>query len=207
MALNFPGPYELRLFYTTSALTGGTITHVQHLNIALVEPVAQGTDFSAITIEDKGGPAPGILLDFVVEAYLAVIAPLFNSGFSFDEVQLWKYPTAQSFDSEFWSTYGPPTAQPSSGAAAQLNGQSIMVLRSSEGGTMKFNLMETISAQDLPRAYSGMAAAWQAVADFLLTGGTGFDAPFLARDTSYPFAVSKLFNGQNEALFKRRYRK
>lgn len=206
MTLNFPGPYEIRTIYTTSNLTGGVLTHVMKQNIRLVEPVTQGQDFSTIQIQDRNGPAAAIFLNSAVEIWLTVLAPLFNNAFSFDAVELWKYPVAQSFDSEFWSVYGPPTAQPSSVSSAHEAGQAIWTFRTSEGGVMKLSLMETKIASGTPRGYDNMSAEEKAVVDHVLTGSAGYDAPFLGRDTSYPFASVKLYPGRNEALFKRRFR-
>lgn len=206
MTLNFPGPYELRFLITTSNLTGGVYTHVQRVNIDVAGNPAQGSTFSTISVKDKVTPTGAVDLDVLVEAWLTVLAPLYNNAFSFDAVELWKYPTAQSFDSEFWSAYGPPTAQPSSVSAAHEAGQAILTFRTSEGGILKINLMETKIASGLSRGYDNMTTEEKAVADFVLGGGATYDAAFLGRDTSYPFSFIKIYPGRNEALFKRRFR-
>lgn len=206
MTLNFPGPYELRFAHTTVAGTGGVLTHIMRQNVDLVEPVTQGQLFSTITIKDLTGPATGIFLSQLVEDWLTVLGPLYHNQHSFGAVELWKYPTAQSFDAEFWSSYGPPTAQPSSATGMSEASQNIFTFRSREGGIMKITLMETIYGPGVPLEYAAMTVQQKAVVDFVLAGGVGYNAPFLARDTSYPFSARRLYKGQNEATFKQRFR-
>jgi len=89
------------------------------------------------------------------------------------------------------------------GTAQVAAGQYIWVFRTTEGGTMKVSIMEGTPHQPgIKIPYASMSAAAKAISD-ALTNGT---SPWLGRDTSYPFAVTGLFPGQNEALFKRRFR-
>ena len=205
MALNYPGPYEIRIPYLTSNITpGGVLTHEMRLNVDLQGTPAQAQDFDQYTVICKGGATPQ--LDSVVEDWLAVLDDLLNNGFSFGAIELWKYPTAQSFDAVFWATYNPTINAGASGSGAQPASQVIWTFRSEEGGTMKVSLLETIVVQSQKIAYANQTAAQQAVVDYVLGGGVGYGAPFKARDTSYPVGGGTLFPGQNEATFKQRYR-
>lgn len=204
MAINYPGPYELRIGYTPVSLGAPLIQHVQRLNVKLVEPAAQGALFSAYNFQDRAGVTINTL-NTLVEAWLAVLAPLLNTTTTIDFVELWKYPTPQSFDSIFWSSYAPIIVAGSNPGAAVANGQAIWSFRTQEGGIMKVNLMEAVIASGNPVAYAGQTAQQKALVDFVLSGdGVNYVAPFLARDTSYPFSALKLFPGQSEHLFKKR---
>lgn len=204
MAINYPGPFEIRIAYTEVSLASPTIQHLQRLNISLVGTPAQGDVFGNYDINDKDG-ATTTDLATLVEDYLAVFNALFNSTMDIDGVELWKYPVAQSFDSVFWSSYT-PTANAGTGTGTPASaGQDIYVFRSAEGGIMKLSLMDSLQTPGVPQAYGALAATPKALVDFVLDGdGVNYAAPFLARDTSYPFAFKQRFPGRNEALWKKR---
>lgn len=204
MAINYPGPYEIRIRYLDDTLAGPDLEHIQRLNVDLVGNPAQADDFGNYEFNDKAG-ATGVDLATLVEDYLAVFNALYSANCDIGLIDLWKYPTAQSFDSVFWSTYTPTanagTAAGSNVAAAQ----DIYTFRTQEGGVMKLSLMEGESDPGTPQLYNSLSAARQALVDFILFGdGATYSAPFLGRDTSYPFSFIKRFPGQNEAVWKKR---
>lgn len=201
MASNFPGPYELRIKYTETALSSPLIQHIAKMNIALVETAVQGDIFDNYDIKDIDGDTT-IALDVVVEAWLVVFLVGFATGTNIDSVELWKYPTAQSFDAVFWSAYTPTANVGTSGGATQASIANIYTFRSQEGGILKLSPMEGVQPAGIPEAYAGMETYQTNIVDFILDGdGSTFSAPFLARDTSYPFAFNRMFPGQNEHLW------
>lgn len=204
MAINFPGPYEIRLFYTVDGTPGGPLQHEQRLNIDVAGTPTPGSAFVDISVNTS--EALTVDLDVVVEEWITTLAPLFSSGVSFDFVELWHYPTPQSFDANFVSTYQPTANSGSSGSSTQLASQGIYTFRTIEGGIMKVSLMEQVHAPNVRESYSDLTAARQALVDYVLGGGAIAGARFLGRDTSYPFAFIAYFPGQNEAIFKNRYR-
>lgn len=205
MATNFPGPYELRFQYSSQNVSpGGVQDHEMRLNVDLNGDPAAGLDFDQYQVVDKLGAF--VDLDVVVDDWLAAILPLFNTGCSFSVVELWKYPTAQSFDATYWATYTPSPAAGTSGGTSNTAGQAMWTFRTQEGGILKINLMESVISTAQKRLYSAQSAAEKAVNDYVVGGGATYAAVFLARDTSYPVAGIALYPGQNEALFKKRYR-
>jgi hypothetical protein len=203
MATNFPGPYELRIKYADTVLSP-VIQHTQRLNVSLVEPAAQGDVFGNYDINDKNG-ATTVDLATVVEAWLAKLNATLDADVSILSVELWKYPTPQSFDSVFWSTYTPVANVGTAGGPTVASSQNILTFRTSEGGIMKLSVMESDITPGQPRAYADMNAAQKGIVDFVLDGdGATFSAPFLGRDTSYPFSVIAQYPGQNERLWKKR---
>jgi hypothetical protein len=204
MAINYPGPYELRIGYTVGSLTTPTIQHVQRLNVDVVEPNSQGAAFSAYNFEDINGVVTNTL-NTLVEDWLTLFNAMFHTSMNIDFVELWKYPTPQSFDAVFWSSYVPTANAGTNAGAAVSAAQDIYVFRSQEGGIMKLSLMDGSAAAGAPQAYASLGAAPKALVDFVIDGdGVNYSAPFLARDTSFPFSFKQRFPGQNEAVWKKR---
>lgn len=202
MATNYPGPYDIRIGYTVGALTTPLMQHVQKLNVDLVETAQQGDAFANYDIKDINGDTT-VSLQTLVEDYLALMVALYHTSMTVDFVELWKYPVAQSSDSVFWSAYTPTVNAGTSGTQSQAAGEDIYVFRSQEGGIMKVALMEDITVPASPSGYAALSTAEQALVDFILDGdGVNYSAPFLARDTSYPFAFKQQFPGRNEGLWK-----
>lgn len=204
MAINYPGPYELQIEYQNDQITGVVLPHIQRLNIALVETAAQGDTFANYNIKDKDGDTT-VDLATVVEDYLTIFNDLFISDMDIISVELWKYPTPQSYDAVFWSSYV-PTANVGTGVvASQSAGQDIYSFRTQEGGTMKLSLMEDQTVPGAPVPYASLGAKPKALVDYVLGGdGSTYNAPFLGRDTSYPFSFNRQFPGRNEKLWKTR---
>lgn len=198
MTINYPGPYEIRIEY---AVTIGTtpLTHRLRVNVALVEPVVAGTPFTGITAVLRNGS--NLALNTLTDTFVGLIRPFFNTAnTAFVAAELWKY-TPGTFDAEFISSYNIGLGG-NNAAAAVLASQAIYTFRTTEGGTMKITLMESATSQGAKILYSALSAANQALVDFLIA----VNAPFLARDTSYPFSFVALYPGQNEAVFKKRLR-
>lgn len=203
MAINYPGPFELRIRYTDSVLSPA-IEHIQRLNVSLVGNPAQADVFGNYEFNDING-ATGVDLATLVEDYLAKFNKMFGSNMDVGLIDLWKYPTPQSFDSVFWSTYTPTANTGTTGSTNAASAQDIYTFRTQEGGVMKLSLMENTNQPGAPVLYASLPADEKALVDFILDGNAStYSAPFLGRDTSYPFAFIKQFPGQNEALWKKR---
>ena len=197
MALNFPGPYELRIQYIVS-VSGVPLSHEQRLNLDLVGSPAPGTLFPDIDVVLNGQPA--IALDTYVDAWVALLQPFFHTSATITLAELWQY-TPLSFEASYVSTYDISTAGTST-AAPEPAGQLIWSFRTIEGGTMKISLMEASRPAGVSRQYALMITEEQALSDFITGVGNGF----LARDTSFPFAVVAIHPGRNEAVFRKRFR-
>lgn len=200
MAENFPGPYELRLFYTTTPTGLSPMTHVAHYNIALQEPVVKGTAFSGIVaITGIGGVKD---LDDVVTEWSTILRTILSNAANntIDFCELWKY-TPGTYDAEFYSVMTVGLAGTSASTPVPA-GQNVISFRSAEGGTMKIVILESVVAGSAidPSPYQN--ANLDTLADYVALT----PKPFLARDTSYPFTRGNHYPSQNEALFRKRYR-
>lgn len=194
MAINFPGPYEVRINYTS-----GGRDHQQRLNVRVAgTPVPGVDDFT--TIDALRRDDSPFALDAEVDAWVALLQPFYNNATSsFTTAELWSY-VPESFDASFVAAYA-LGVNGSSASAVVPASQLIFTFRTQEGGIMKINLMDNILApadKDAP-PYPGTS---QAVANAIVLG----TSPWLARDTSYAIASIGLYPGQNERLFKKQYR-
>jgi len=199
MTLNFPGPYELRINYTTT-ISGVTLTHQQRLNVRPGTPPSPGTDFSLISVLDNEDD--GLALDTVVDEWIALLRPLYSASGNFIDAELWEYSPDTTL-AAFRSAY-PIALAGSAGGSLQASAQAMYMFRTQEGGTMRINLMESTTGVGSSKAYASLTANEAALVDKVLdTTGGNF---FLGRDTSYPYSFTRLHPGNNEALFKKRFR-
>lgn len=199
MAINFPGPYQLRIFYSTT-VSSVVFEHMQALNIDCSPAPAPGDAFSAIQPVYPVGTTFTDLAD-MVDAYVADIKALFSTtGSSINRAELWEYDPG-TFDASFVSSYTISVAG-TSVSGTQPAAQSIVTMRTNQGGVFKFVLMETVVAFAATDPGAISPAALETVIAKIESG----EYPFLGRDGGWPFARIAHYPGQNENLFKRRYR-
>lgn len=194
MALNYPGPYQCRFFYTA-----GTRPHVMQLNVALTADPSPGTFMDSITPISRDGTNP-VDLEGACIGLIDLLKNNFNTTASFDRVELWKFEPL-SFESSFVSSFNPGISG-TNGVSAKTAAQQIYVWRTQEGGIMKIDLLDTVNSPALPMGFSDLSVGDQAMAAYI-AGDTNV---WLGRDTSYPFAFKSAFVGVSEAVFKKVYR-
>jgi hypothetical protein len=199
MTLNFPGPYEVRMFYTIPISGFTPLTHVARYNVRIDGNPDPGTAFADIDVLRRDDSP--FALDGEIDDWVTMIKGLWSSTSSpsIDYAELWKY-TPESFDASFVSTY-PIAVTTTSASPNVVSGQSIVTFRTMGGGIMKLNFMETIILPTFPDTLPFSNATLDAIADAVVAG----TVPWLARDTTYPFACIAAYTGTNEALFKKRY--
>ena len=193
MALNFPGPYAVRIFYTVS-----TFVHKMELNCRISGTPSPGDNFPTIDILNRSGGTTQ--LDAAVDAWVDLIKVKLHTSASIDRAELWKY-EPDSFEALFVSTYD-ISVNGTNGTAPVLASQLVYGFRTEEGGIMKINIMEASQAPGDSVAPANYGAGDAAIAAAVIAA----NAPWIARDTSYPFASIAFHPGQNERLFKKRYR-
>lgn len=194
MALNFPGPQEVRLFYTKAGLA-----HEARYNVECTTPPAPGTLPANINLVTENVPA--LNLTTTITSWVALLRPLFSaSDVTFDFFELWSYDPVTHL-ATFICTDTLALAGTNGGAGTQ-GSQLIFSFRTSEGNNMRLSLMEAAVGTTAVLGYAGLPAAEKAVVDFVLST----DHWMRPRDTSWPRAFIRALYGQNEALFKKRYR-
>jgi hypothetical protein len=198
MTINFPGPYELRVFYTTTVAVA--IRHTQRLNLDCSGVITPGDAFSTIQPVYKPGAPSTPKLDVIAETWVDQMKAFYNTSVTFDGFELWKY-AASSFDASFVSAHADTDAG-SSGSSLQPAAQSIVTFRTGLGGVMKLSFMESV----IVPAGTDTGTMSNASLETLVASLEGTVYPFWGRDNSFPFTRIAHYPGQNEALFRRRYR-
>lgn len=199
MALNFPGPFEVRLTQT-ALFASDPLAHTQRLSVDLTTDPPPGTGFLSINVKTKGGILTPTLAS-AIEAWLTLLKVQFADETSFGIVELWKY-VPLSFEASFISSYNPTVVLGTSLDTTVKANQEIYTFRTTEGGIMRINLMETVRAVGLTISYPTGDAAEDAIFDFITSDANWI----LARDTSYPLASLNFLPGQNEKSFRQRFR-
>lgn len=200
MAVNYPGPYELRLNYRVGIDTELPLDHQLRLSLFTDIMPTPGDEFVDIDIVPR--VIANRALSLVTDELVTLLQPFYTAaGTAFLNAELWAY-VAGTFDASWISAYEINEVG-TSVVVEQLAGQSIYTYRTIEGGLFKLTLMECNHYQSVSMVYPDLTADNQALVDFCVADDESW---FLARDTSYPLLFLKLHPGQNEHLFKRRFR-
>jgi len=194
MALNFPGPYELRYFYTVDS----RVHQLRH-SLQLNDTPSVGDAFSTIIPIERDGDAV-TSLNTHVDNFVAVFLPFLSSADgAVNRVELWKY-TPSSFDAMYVSVYDISLAGTNVAATIPAS-QVIWTFRTQEGGILKITILDTTVGAGISLV-PPLPTVAQNIADYINNN----NSIVLGRDTSYPFSVVGYYRGQNERLFKRLYR-
>lgn len=200
MAANFPGPYEVRLLYTAS-VSSVVLNHRQRLSCAVAgDDPTVGTIFDNIDVGRRVGGA--ISLKAAVDAYVDLMKVFYagSGATNIVSAELWKYAT-ESFDASFVSSYAIGVAG-TSGSGVQAANQSIVTMRTTNGGIFKLSYMESVISFAVTDPGTISNAGLEAMVADIEAG----NQPWIARDNGYPIVRIAHYPGQNEALFKKRYR-
>lgn len=193
MAFNFPGPYQVIIEYTVDGLT-----HNLALNCDVVGDPAPGTVMSSIDVVTRGGGSDTIIT--AVEDLVTILKQWYTAADTFVKFDLWKY-TPYSFDKLWISTHSLAISG-TSGSSTVKAGELIFTARTQEGGLWKLTLEESVVGTFEKTAWGAVGGT----AATLLALVEGTDNWMLARDTSYPIAGMNYLHGQNERIFRKRYR-
>lgn len=194
----FDGVWELRIFYTTTATPGGAIEHVHTMDVNVNSEPLPGTPFEAIEVELKDGSSA--ILATKVSEYVELIDGQFAITTDFSRAELWAIPEG-TYDGQFISVYT-LGVQGDSGSGTIAAHQNTWTFRSRDGGTMRVQLMETVDNTNLKQSYPTGSSLVNDVFEYV----TGSGSFFLARDNSVPLAPLNYSGGQNERLFRKRFR-
>lgn len=194
MAINYPGPFEVRINYVTDE-PAVIASHQLRMSCIMSIEANPGDPFSDWYPEQKGG-SNTIPLDTHVSDLLNVVKPYHNTAVAYVSAELWEY-APNSFDAVYRSAYSPsnePTGVPATVPASQ----AVFTFRTQLGGIMKFTWMGVHISPNVSIPFGG-AGYPTAVATYIL----GNTAPWIGRDGSFPIAALAFHPGQNEALWKK----
>lgn len=193
MADNYPGPYQIDIEYVVENLT-----HVQRLNCDVTTTPDPGTDITTLELNTRD--AGVVNLETALLAWIDLLAPFYNDTVVFNVATLWRN-TPLSLERTFIGSYVIDVNGTSSSPTVKA-GQVIFTFRTLEGGVMRINLMEAINSTGKSVSRSSLGSGATPLAEFIESE----DNWILGRDTSYPISGIAFHPGQNEYLFKKRYR-
>ena len=197
MAINYPGPYEV----VYKILVSGLEHEARYNCVATPAPTA-GTAFASINLQTRSGTPANA--QTCVEGLWNQMRPHFHTSVTCSAIELWHYPVAGSFARDFISATTPSLPAGLSSGAVILANQDTLSFRSANGGIMKVEMMEssfqTHAVTTLVPNSSGNTI--QKIAAYVLSSAGWL----LARDDGFPFSAYRHTSGQNEALYRRRYR-
>lgn len=193
MAINYPGPFELRLNY----VTGEPVQinrHQLRLSFQVPGGVLPGAAFNTIFPQQKDG---GTLVNLAnhLNSLMAVVDDQFAAPTDFVDAEVWEYAPG-TFDSVFRTAQA--VALPgTSGSGVVSMSQSIWTFRSAGGGIAKVDLRGTVHV-----AGARISIPTTGVVQALVTYMIGNSSIWWARDNSYLLAGLSFLPGQNEDAFK-----
>lgn len=201
MAFNYPGPYIIKYFYSTS-VSSVVLQHMATYSLDLVVEPLPGDPFSGIEPVFPAGSSGGPFLDDVIDQWTTSFRACLSSGagHTVDRAELWKV-VPGSFDASFLSAYSIALAG-TSGSATVAGGQSITTMRTTAGGIFKVEIMESVIAA----AVTDTGTIALAALETLIADIEAKDYPWVGRDQGYPFVRIASYPGINEHLWKKRFR-
>lgn len=193
MALNFPGPYEIELFYSVNG-----IVHISRINCDVSGNPTPGDDPDTIDLIQQNTSL--VKVDVAVAAYVDLWKVHFNTSSTFDSYNLWKYDVG-TFDRTF-ITAETLAVSGTNAQATTIAHQHTLTFRTTEGNNMKLVMLESSETKLIRESYAASGQQVKDIMDFVV-GDTGW---LLARDTSYPIASLNSVGGENERVSRTRYR-
>lgn len=192
------GAYECRLTYATT-ISGQQLSHKHQFNVRLSTTPAPGTPFDEISVLNWDASTQE--LGQMLTAYFAVLLPLIPDEAVLEVVELWHYPDGGS--NAIYISAGGYGSTGTNVGAPRAAGQATFTFRTLAGGLMKMVLMESSLAGDLRQSYGAVPAGIvKNYMDFI--GGT--EHAIAANDSFRPFAPIAFIPGQNEAVYRKRFR-
>lgn len=195
---NYDGQYEVRIIYDTTPSGFPIMEHTLTFDVLPDEPVTAGTTFSNVSLQTRD--AGLVLLDASVDAFVAGMAGIYPATTTIIRAELWFIPEG-TFAGTFLSVY-PIDEVGAAAGGSQVAQQTTYTFRSIGGGNGRLQFMECSVTGNAVSSYPYGSAAQNALPD-LVTPTTGF---IIARDNTHMFANIHLCNGQNERLWRKRYR-
>lgn len=196
MAINYPGPYECRFFYTTNEYA--TIAqHQFRLSLDIATPGDVGDAFDQWEVIVKNGTA-GVTLQDAVEDILEEVVEVYHTSTVFSAVELWEYAPG-TFDAVFRAAHTPTNDNGLSATATNQFSQTVITMRTELGGILKLDLRGTVIGPAAAQGFPTTNNFINDIGDELRAGLS----PWVGRDGSFAAVRLRFLPGQNEHAFKK----
>lgn len=193
MAVNFPGPYAVEINYSVDGLD-----HKMLISTQVDGTPAVGAVFSTINLLTKGGGM--VQFDVGVQAFIDEIKVKFNNGVTFGVVDLFEY-TPLTFDRKWISSFNSGASGTSGTATGEAQYEKFS-FRTGNGGIAFITLIEVAGVSNARDLYPTGSPTSDSIMDYVV----GNDSWIYARDNSYCVARLASNKGQNERVFRERFR-
>lgn len=198
MSENYDGQYEITIVYDTTPTGFSLLEHTLTFDVEANGVVEAGTPFGDIRIFNRENTL--VFLDASVDAFVAGMLGIYPASATIIRAELNHIPEG-TYAKTFISSY--PIDEPGIAAGdEQPAHQTTFTFRSIGGGSGRLQFMESVITLQSKTSYPYATAAQNAIAD-LVTDSTGF---IQARDNTFMFANLHMSCGQNERLWRKRYR-
>lgn len=194
---NFDGQYEVTIIYDTTPSGFLLLEHSLTFDVLPIGDFPAGTDFSDVEIEQRNGLTT--TLDLTVDALVAGMIGIYPAATTIIRAEL-NYIPEGTFAKTFISAYA--IDEIGTAGASQVAQQATYTFRSLGGGSGRLQFMECSISGNSKTSYPYGSAAQNAIPDFV----TAVEGTIIARDNSFLFANLHLSLGQNERLFRKRFR-
>lgn len=197
MARNFPGPYEVEFKLSVSGLT-----HAVRIGCMVQGDPSPGTPIASISVLQKNGIYTG--LQSAVNAYWSIVRAHYRVNEGVISCELYKY-QSNSFQKDFITamTVANSSGARQAGASPNQAGQATMTWRTGSGGIAKMILLETDLVSNSQVIWTPGATD---MGNKVLSYFAGVEGWMLARDNSFPVVGLRSNYGQNEAVWRKRFR-
>jgi len=193
MATNYPGPFEVRINYTTAEPVAIN-KHQLRLSFQCAATGSPGDPFANWAPIARNGTSAVSLANHV-NSLIAAIDDQYVAATSFVDAELWEY-TPGTFDAIYRSAMA--INSPGTGVGSvQSMAQTIWTFRTSLGGVMKVDLRGSNHAPGLRSTLPGTGNV-AVLSNYIVNAAQ----PWWGRDNSYPIAPLYFLPGQNEHAFQ-----
>lgn len=193
MPTNYPGPYGVSLKYTT-----GSLTHEMFFSVKTDTPPSPGDDPTTIQLLRRDGTT--IDLDQYVSLFANLVADRLDPTDSIDAYDFWEIEPQSTVRN--YITSGTLNIPGTSSLSRRDASQETYTFRTTAGGILKIVILETTTQNNAVIPYAQVGGSSQALMDFVVAANTAF----VARDDGWPFSPLNLASGENEAVWRKRYR-
>lgn len=196
--VNFDGVWELRIYYTVTTSEGPEV-HKHTIDLNVTGDPAPGTDPADVMLAIPAGGTDD-LSSFVLTTYIPLLQPCFNAQAEFNFCELWKIPEG-TFDATFITAL--EIAEVGTNVAAtQTAQQTTFTFRSLGGGNGRVQLMESAFSGNARQSPPFATTPANNLTNFVI----GSSSPIVARDNTRFIARIAQNDGQNEKLWRKRFR-
>lgn len=196
---NYDGVHELRLFYATTPAGEEEMTHRLTFDVLPDTPPSPGADIAAIECQTKGG-ALALLGTWYLDDFLPLLQACYPATANFFLLEMWQIPEGE-YNGTFIGSLELSEVG-TNGTGSTVAQQTTFTFRSIGGGIARLQLMESSFSGNLKQTPPFATATANNLTQFL----NGNDSLMIARDNTPLNARLRQSDGQNEKLWRKRFR-